>query len=497
MAYPGTVTITVQDGGLQLVAGGQNFPLVVGVSSAGTTSTLYLGTDPQTFKTAVGRGPGVDIALDCISAVGGCFFLKTAASVAAANSAVTKTAIGASTGTITLSSGGAPHDFQGKVRIKRTGTTGTAKFDYSLDRLNTTTDTDRTFSEEITVPAGATYLIPGTSITITFVPGAGAVFFELGDVHTWTSTCAHYNTTDLGTAVTALLASPLLTNRKIRKVCWAGNPASASAAATLAAAIATHMGTLATNKHFARSMMDGGSIDSSANYLSSFVAAFSNSRVVANYGLDDIISPNPFAGFGIPRVSGIHSEFVRAVKAQISENLGRVASGPLDGVVAISNDEAKSTLFTEADKTLTKRTDPSTAGFFITNGYLKSAAGSDFLYWDYGIVLDEGTTVCDRELARYRNSKVRTVRVAGQTQRPIDPRNAAQIESAINAQLAEVMRGPTVDNHPSHVEEQAFTIDQTNDVFGTRIVRGTYRVVPLAPAENLEITVGLARSVAV
>jgi len=289
----------------------------------------------------------------------------------------------------------------------------------------------------------------------------------------------------------------LLTNRKIRKVCWAGNPATAAAAATLAAAIATHMGTLATNKHFARSMMDGGSIDTSSNYLSAFSAVFANSRVADTYSLEDAISPNPFAGFGIPRVSGLFSDFGRAVRAQISENLGRVASGPLDGCVAIANDESKNTLFTEADKTLTFRTDPSGPGFFITNGYLKSSAGSDFLYWDYGVLLDEGTTVVDRELARYRLSKVRTIKIPSQTARPIDPRNAAQIEMAINSALAEVMRGPTVDNHPSHVEEQVFTIDQTNDVFGTRIVRGTYRAVPLPPAENFEVTVGLARSVTV
>lgn len=497
MAYPGTVTITVQDGGLQLVSGGQNFPLVFGVSSAGTTNTLYLGTDPQTFKTAVGRGPGVDIALDCIAATGGCLFMKTAASVAGVNSAVTKTAVGSSTGTITLSAGGATHDFQGKIRIKKTGAAGVAKFDYSLDRLNTTADAERTFSEEIVVPAGLTYAMPGSGITLTFVPGGGPTIFELGDVHTFTSTCAHYNTTDLGNAMTALLASPLLINRKIRKVCWSGNPASASAAATLAAAIATHMATLATNKHFARSMMDGGSVDTSSNYLSAFSAVFTNSRVADCYALDDVISPQPFAGFGIPRVSGLFSMFGRAVRAQISENLGRVASGPLDGVVAIANDERTATLFSEADKTLTFRTDQSTPGFFITNGYLKSAAGSDFLYWDYGVLLDEGTTVVDREIARYRLSKVRTVRIANQVGRPIDPRNAAQIEMAINAQLAEVMRGPTVDGHPSHCEEQAFTIDQTNDVFGTRIVRGTYRPVPLPPAENLDVTVGLARSVAV
>lgn len=496
MAYPGTVTITVQDGGLQLVSGGQNFPLVVGVSSSGTAATLYLGTDPQTFKTAVGRGPGVDIALGCISAVGGCFFLKTAGTVAAANSAVTPTRVSTSTGTVAVS-GSATHDFAVKVRIKRTGTLGTAKFDYSLDRSNTTADSDRTFSEEITVPSGGTFVVPNTGLTWTFAAGGGPIFFEIGDVHVHTSTCAHYNTTDLGTAITALLASPLLTNRKIRKVCFAGNPATASAAATLAAAIATHMSTLATGKHFARCMMDGGSIDTSANYLSSFVAAFSNSRVASNYGLVDFISPNPFAGFGIPRVSGVHPAFIRAVRAQISENLGRVASGTNDGVVSISNDEAKATLFTEADKTITFRTDQSGAGFFITNGYLKSPSGSDFLYWDYGVLLDEGTTVVDQRLAGYRNSKVRTIKIPGQVQRPIDPRSAVQIETNVNGALAEVMRGPTVDNHPSHVEEQAFTIDQTNDVFGTRIVRGTYRAVPLAPAENLEITVGLARSVQV
>jgi hypothetical protein len=497
MAYPGTVTITVQDGGLQLVTGGANFPLVFGVSSAGTASTLYLGNDPQAFKTAVGRGPGVDIALSCIDAVGGCFFMKTAASVAGVNSAITATRIGTSTGTMTVSAAGSTHDFAVKIRIKKTGTVGVGKFDYSLDRSNTTADADRTFSEEITIPSGGTFPVPGAGFTWTFTPGGGPTFFEVGDVFTGTTTCAHYNTTDLGTAVTALLASPLLTNRKIRKVCWSGNPATASAAATLAAAIATHMSTFATSKHFARSMMDGGSIDTSSNYLASFAAVFANSRVAVQYGTEDRISPQPFAGFAIPRVSQIHSNFIRAVRAQISENLGRVKSGPLDGVVAISNDEGKAPIFTEADKTNTFRTDPSGPGFYPTNGYLKSSAGSDFLYWDFGVVLDEGTTVFDMRLATYRNSKVSTIRVPGQTARPIHPVAAKQMETSLNAAIAEVLRGPTVDEQPSHVEEQAATIDQTNDVFGTRIVKATWRAVPLPPMENLEATVGLTRSVAV
>jgi hypothetical protein len=497
MAYPGTVTITVQDGGLQLVSGGANFPLVIAPSSAGTAATLYMGTDPQAFKTAVGRGPGVDIALSCIDAIGGCFFLKTAATVAGVNSAITVARIGTSTGTMTVSAGGATHDFAVKIRIKKTGTVGVGKFDYSLDRTNATADTDRTFSEEIIIPAGGTFAVPGAGFTWTFTPGGGPTFFELGDVFTGTSTCPHYNTTDLGTAITALLASPLLNNRKIRKVCFAGNPASASAAATVLAAIATHMSTLATSKHFARAMADGGSIDTSANYLTSVGGVFANSRVAVQYGLEERISPQPFAGFAIPRVSEIHSNFLRAVRAQISENLGRVASGPMDGVVAISNDEMKAPIFTEADKTNTFRTDQSGPGFFPTNGYLKSPAGSDFLYWDFGVTLDEGTTVFDMALARYRNSKVSTIRVPGVTQRPIHPVAAKQMESAINAQIAEVMRGPTVDGQPNHVEEQGATIDQTNDVFGTRIVKATWRAVPLPPMENLEATVGLSRSVAV
>lgn len=496
MPYPGGVTITVQDGGLQLVSGGANFPLIFGVSSAGVADTLYVGTDPQTFKAEVGRGPGVDIALDCIEVSGGCLFMKTNGGVAAANSVVTKTAIASSTGTVTVS-GSAAHDFATKIRIRATGTVGAGKFDYSLDRSNANTDTERTYSEVITIPSGGTFVIPGSGLTLTFTAGAGPTFFEAGDYHTFTSTCAHYNTTDLGNAMTALLASPFLNGRKIRRVCWSGNPATAGAAATLAAAIATHMGTLATNKHFARSMMDGGSLSTSGTYLSAFASVFANTRVVAGWGFADVVSPQPFAGFGIPRVSCIHPAFVRAVQADISENLGRVASGPLRGVVSITADEAKSTQFTEADKTLTLRTDSSqNAGFFVTNGYLKSPAGSDYLYWDFGITLDEGATLIDQRLARYRLSKVRTVKTAT-TARTIDPRDAARIDMDLNAGLAEVLRGPTVDGFDSHVSEQQYSTDLTNDVLGTRVVRGTWRAVPNPPVENLEATIGLTRSVAV
>ena len=75
----------------------------------------------------------------------------------------------------------------------------------------------------------------------------------------------------------------------------------------------------------------------------------------------------------------------------------------------------------------------------------------------------------------------------GQTARTIDPRNAAQMEMAINAQLAEVMRGPTVDNHPNHCEEQALTIDPANDA----ALDGTvYAVEPLGDRTLVDIEIG-------
>lgn len=485
MTYLPSQTIAVRDGGIGLPSSGTAFPLVFGHASAGTANTLYFSTNPNSLRDTLGQGQAVEQALPLILANGGVLVMKTAASTAGAAGAVTPTRIGTSTGTITVA--GAAFDvYQVKVRIKATGTVATGRFDYALDALGNSPS----FSEEITIPSGGTYVIPSTNLTLTFVPGAGAVFFESGDSHSFACTAPQYTTSDLATSATALLLA--LANYKIEQAIFTGRSASGAAAATMAAAIATVMSQLEARHRWARAIMDGGN-DTGANVKTAFLS-FSNNRVAVCFGTADIPTLNPHAGWGVPRFTAAFAIAERAANTDLSENLGRVASGSLR-VAAIQNDEATSQQFLEADKINTLRTLDNETGFFSTNGYLKSASGSDFIYYDWGRVVDRSCRVVFEVLQPWL---LRKVRVLTDGTGRLDPRDAVRIQQAVTTALRAALKGPTVEGVPDmdHVSDLAYTVDLTNDVKTTRQIHGVLQLVPTFPIESAATEIGLTGSIA-
>lgn len=96
--------------------------------------------------------------------------------------AVTATRTSTSTGTLVLS--GSPLlNAAVRVQILTTGTLGAASFRYSLDG-------GATYSINLLVPASGVYIIAGTGITLTFVPGPGVLYFEAGDRFDFSATAA-------------------------------------------------------------------------------------------------------------------------------------------------------------------------------------------------------------------------------------------------------------------------------------------------------------------
>lgn len=483
--YPPSQTILVRDGGIGLPNDGAALPLVVGHSSSGVANSLYFSTNPNSLKDTLGQGQAVEQALPLIDVAGGVLVLKTAATTAGAAGTVTKTTIGTSTGTITVA--GAPYDaYQVKVRIKSTGALGVARFDFTLEALNASPE----YSEELTVPAGGTYAIAGTNLTLTFVPGGGPVIFENGDTHSFACTAPQYTTSDLSAAVTALLAA--LGSYNIEQVVFTGRSASAAAAATMAGAIATHMASLEARHRWARAMMDAGN-DTGANVKSSF-AAFANARVAVVFGQADVPTINTRPGWGTPRFSASFVLFERAVGADLSENLGRVASGPLR-CTAITADENTSQQFIESDKINTLRTHDGVTGFFPTNGYLKSASGSDFVYWDWGRVIDR---VCRAVFVTLQPWLLRKVRIVLDGTGRLDVRDAERIRKALETAIRDVVKGPTVEGVPDmdHVSGFAVSVDTTNDVKTSRVIKPAVQLVPTFPIEGAATEIGFVGSLA-
>ncbi len=486
MSYPTKATLAVRDGQLGLAGAPLTLPLIIGVTSGGTAATLYKYTDPNECLDGLGHGPDTELAMPAIQAAGGAFVLKLAGSVAAANSAVTTARIGSSVGTITIG-GAARRDYRWYIEItSTTAALGAGKFKFSLDNRNT-------WSEEITIPSGGTYSPTNSGITWTFALQSGTPDFEDGDLFSGTCTCAHWNTTDLSAGITALLASPLLIGAKIQKVFFTGIPDLAATAATNAAAIATHMATLQSRNHFARAMMDCGSLDSVANVLANYVAAFSDNRVSPWYGRCEYPTPAPIQGYGLPFQSVMVPAAIRAIGAEISENLGRFLSGSLTGVKAttLSQDEERSTAFALDNKINTLRTyQEAPGGAYCTNGFLKSSAGSDFLYWDYGVTLDRACEKLVEGLTKWTLAKLKALTDGSGN---LNPKAADKVKTSLQTLLKSVMDGPTKDGNEQHVSGQEVVVATNYDFITTRTLKVTYRMVPLVPVEGLEITVGLVR----
>lgn len=480
MTYPPKVTTNVIDGGLGLLAAVGLIPLVIGGSSAGVAGTLYQFSNARTVKDTLGTGDATELAGPIADQIG-CLVLKTATTTAGANSAVVKTAIGTSTGTITLA--GAPFSrYRGLVTITATGALGIGRFKYSLDNGFTP-------SEDLVIPSGGTYVIAGTNITITFVAGAGPVIFETGDTHTWTSTAPMYTTADLGTAIGGLFTQ--LGAADIKQVYFAGKHASAAAAATMFAAISTHMATLEAHEQFARAIMDAGT-DSAANIKTSF-AAVADRRISAVFGDADVATPLTYQGYGVPRMAAMNCVAERCALAALSENPGRFLSGPLRGVRAITQDEGANTQFAEADKITTLRTYNREAGFYVTNGFLKSPSGSDFQYYDYGRVIDVVCSTLNAELRRYILSKKRAL--LDGTGR-IDPRDAETVDTELNQALAAaIMEETNPEGYKGHASGTEATIDRNNNILSTRQLIANSATVPLTSVDGVTLNVGFARSI--
>jgi hypothetical protein len=402
--------------------------------------------------------------------------MRLTGSTAGAAGAVTKTAIGTATGTITVA--GAAYDrYSVRIEIMKTGTVAVGQFRYSLDG-------GTSFSEVLTIPSGGTYAIPRTNLTLTFVPGAGAVFFELGDFHTFSSTAPLYSTANLATGITALLLSPLEFTFGV----LTGEHATAAAAATMFAALDVHAASLATAFKFARWIMDAGT-DTTANVITA-VAAVSSSRIALVYGDATLATSKSFTGWGNPSQAALVCAAGKAHSALPSTDIARVASGALTGVTAITHDEFRTEVL-DAVKVSTLRTWQGRAGFYVCNLRLKSAAGSDFLYFQHGRLMDIACSTVTKGQQMMSSISVRT-----NGDGTIDERDALRLEKPINAALsAELLEPDNAEGTKGHVSALQYRIRRDNNVQTTFTIRSKVAIRPLGYAKQLVTELGYALNV--
>jgi hypothetical protein len=493
--YPPGQSIDVVDGGMALSASGEWLPIVVGYACGGTANELYrFNQGAAGAIAAVGRGPGSELAAD-IAAVRQCLFLRTAASTAGSAGAVSVSRVGTSTGTITVT-GSPVNSYKVRVRISTTGTLGTARFQYALDGYSNTEAYG--WSSPILVPAGGTYTLLNTGITtitnlvLTFVPGAGAVFFEAGDIHRFDCVAPHYTTGDLDAAFAVLRAK--LGTLKARRIMFAGQAASATAAITIASAAAGYLDTLAANAHFCRAVIDGGSADTLANFRTA-IASFTDDRIglVFSPGGASITTRAPATGLVCPEVPAVHAVAERWASTELSESLGRVQSGALRGVRRIGTDEWLSPSFTADDRIITLRSDPDEPGYFVTKSFIRSSPTSDFRTLPWGTVIDE---VCQCAYASLGKWKEAVLQAKTNGTGFLLEASAKRIETDALLSITEnVMNVDNIEGFKGHAGAVSFVVSQTNDYLTTGEVRASASAVPLRECDGIITTVSLTRSI--
>ena len=474
-------TESVTDPGLGLAGEVSTKPVFFGYSELGTANAYKEYSDINALVSERGQGPTVELAAHTLATAGGPIgFVTSTCTVAASNSAVVKSGAGP---TMTVA-GTATNDYSVRVEVVAGGILGTGTFKYCLDDFVGSEAANRTYSSVLVIPSGGTYLLPGTGITLTFPAGT----YVAGEVYTFTTECASMNAANIATAMAAINATPKNWRFAVAVVSQGnGDP---TTCAGLAAALQSQLNTMAVASKYRSGMIAACADD--ADPESDFSGLVAN-RLLIDYGTVRYISPKPFIGFGYHHGVGTGVYAARAAGSFISTDLKRVKGdgltngGAIPNVDRIFKDERVAATGLDDIKLSTLRTWEGKAGFYITQGRIKSADGSDIVYWPYRQVMDVACETVHDKQVDFIGRTVRTNAGTG----TIDEREALRFEQEVQDALDAKLSSPrNAEGTPGHVSEVEYQIDRTNNVATTNTVLSNTAIRPRAPIDQAQATLG-------
>jgi hypothetical protein len=458
------VNLAIKDGALGIVPGSDNGTVaLIGVCSSGTVGTVYSFTDIQTLSTTLGTGPLVEAAAFVLGIAGGTVIcVKSASSTASSSGAVTKVGTGTSVLTTT---GSSPLDsYQVQVLIVQGGANpaaGTATFKFSIDG-------GRTYGPETAVPTSGTYSALQTAYGVSIV--FSALTLVAGDVYSFSTTGPAYTTTDLGAAVDSLVADA----REWFLLYAVGVPADATTTQGVFALLDTKLATAASNYRFARAAFQV--LDDTDANIATAVAALSSSRVMPVGGFVNLLSLTTGATTKRPAATPI---VARAAAVPPAEDLGRVATGAVKGIVTLLRDEGKTPAL-DSIQLATLRTHVGLSGTYVTNPNVKAGLTSDFKFLQYGRVMDIASKAVRIGMLRFLNDSVRVNSTTGL----ILEQDALTIEKYIERALRDAV---TV---PGYASDCSVVVDRTVNVLSTQRLSVKFRVTPLGYAKFIDGELG-------
>jgi hypothetical protein len=156
-----------------------------------------------------------------------------------------------------------------------------------------------------------------------------------------------------------------------------------------------------------------------------------------------------------------------------------VGRGALPGVSSLYRDEFKTQALDEA-RFCTLRTHIGIQGFYITNGRIMTASGSDFTFIQFRRVMDVACRTTRQALLPYLNASLRVDPITGK----INEKDAQQIEAKVNAALTAVLVAT------GQASGSSIVIDRDANIISTQTLLVTVRVVPLGYAKFINVTIG-------
>lgn len=489
MVFPAQ-SLTVRDPGLGVVNPATRIPIITGIATGGSQAVETRGSigDLSEVRSLIGYGPlAEDVALALSKRGGPVYFLIHDSADSKLLTAEVLTAPAGAPPAITVS--GTPNDrYNLQVEVVLGGARGTATFKYSLDAWD---EDVAPATESQTRLTAATYAMVGSGLTLAFPIGT----YVAGDVYTLECIPKEPGTTDLGD-VAAVLAADSAINFFLWMVSGAQEDENAGSA--FAAALSGHLTTLTQSFRYARGFCDIGS-DADADDVETEAADWTSSRVCPSYGFTLRSSVLPFEGFSVRKTSCNTSMAIRAMTVGISNDLARVADGPDDGVLSIDHDGFYDQGL-DAVKVSTMRTWIGMPGFYIANGKLKSAFGSDFTDVQFGRVMDVACRTTFEAQMPFVADSLRTIGPDLATEsRPagaIDERDAKAIEQVVQNALDDALTRPlNARGVPGHVSAVAYAVDLTVNLVTTSQLVTTVSVRPLGYSKDISTTLAFTLNI--
>jgi hypothetical protein len=354
-----------------------------------------------------------------------------------------------------------------RVTIVTTGALGAGVFTYSVDGGNNV-------SAQILIPSGGAYAIPGTGVVLTF----SAATYNSGSIYSFTTVTAAYSNSDVTAALTALLALPT----EWGFVHVIGMGADSAAAATLAATVDTQMTAAQTAFRYVFGAVEcptngSGSSTEADSVVAAAFANFASTRIMVCAG--DIAHISSLSGKVIRRnIATVATSRIAAIEP--GEDPAWVGRGALKNVKSLYRDEQKTPLL-DAARFTTARTHVGLAGYYLTNGNMMAAGGSDFNFVMRRRVMDRGCQVTRAGLLPRLNQSIRVNKTGN-----IDERDAVTIER----QLTEQLKAALVATR--NASDCAVVVSRTEAVLTTNTLPVDVRIRPLGYAKFIDVTIGFS-----